>query len=362
MKKERKVLLGVIAIVSIVLASGITLYLLQTHGRQQLTISTTTSLYDTGLLDTLKEEYENSHPEVTLAFISAGTGIAITHAMNGDADLILVHSPSQEYDFMNASYGVNRKIFAYNFFIIVGPTEDPAGIEGLGPIAALQRVCEYGRNQSGQVWVSRDDNSGTNTKEKGLWSEAGYDYDVIKNEAWFVSSGSGMGTTLNMANELQLYTLSDIGTFLKYSAEGLIELEGLVQAGESLLNVYSAIAVNSTKVQGVKFDLAMEFIQWIVNEEAQSIIENYGVEDLGSHLFYAAAQIVETSSPPDIYGWIRNYAFFKSQGQFYECPPEWRVGNYDLYSYEALLATNLQFRHSATLFPSTSSIQHLKRV
>ena len=337
-------IIGVTAIVMMTLAAGVAMYLVRSVEKEQLTISTTTSLYDTGLLDTLREHYESTHSSVTLAFISAGTGIAITHAKNGDADLILVHSPIQEYNFMNEGYGVNRKIFAYNFFIIVGPATDPAGISGTEPTTALQKICDYGRNTTGQIWVSRDDNSGTNSKEKALWSAAGYNYEEIKKEDWFVASGSGMGTTLKMANELQLYTLSDIGTFLKYRSEGLIKLESLVQSGEDLLNVYSAIAVNATKVPGVKFELAMEFIQWIVNDDAQSIIGKYGVTDLGEHLFYAAAQIVSTGSPENMYNWIKDYAFFKLGTTLYECPPDWRVGDYGLYSYEGASAPILPSR------------------
>ena len=152
---------------------GYLLYFNQTVERETLVISTTTSLYDTGMLDSIKETYESVNDQVILAFISAGTGIALENARRGDADMILVHSPLQELAFMQESYGVNRKIFAYNFFTIVGPSTDPAGVLDLVPLDALNAILSYGRINNETIWVSRDDASGTNTKEKGLWTTAG---------------------------------------------------------------------------------------------------------------------------------------------------------------------------------------------
>ncbi|MFX1484794.1 MAG: substrate-binding domain-containing protein [Promethearchaeota archaeon] len=332
MRRETRMAVVAILVIGVITGAGIYIYWVQTQGRETLTISTTTSLYDTGLLDLLKENYEQEHPNVILAFISAGTGIAITHAKNGDADMILVHSPSQEHAFMNESYGVNRKIFAYNYFTIVGPSSDVAGINQTDPITALQNIHDYGVAHNTSLWVSRDDLSGTNSKEISLWAAAGYNYTDLKDMPWFVSSGQGMGSTLNFANEQSLYTLSDIGTFLKYRADGLITLDQLVQEGQNLLNVYSAIAVNSTTVTTVKFDLAMEFLQWLVTATVQQVIADYGVADYGQGLFFPAVSIVETGSPAQIFGWIRNYAFFDQGGTLYECPPMWRSGDYGLYT------------------------------
>ena len=311
--------------------AGSVWYFTQIHDKETLVISTTTSLFDTGLLDEVKTIYEDSHPQVLLAFISAGTGIAITHAMNGDVDAILVHSPSQEFDFMNQSYGVNRKIIAYNFFVIVGPNNDPAGINGMNTTNALQQIYDYGQSQGASLWVSRDDSSGTNSKEISLWTQTGLDYETMKEESWFLSSGSGMGTTLQTADELGLYTLADIGTYLKYFSDGLITLAKHVESDQTLINVYSAIAVNATQVEGVKFDLAMEFIQWLIGTEAQDLIGAYGEEDYGQALFNPAANIVQTQTPADVYDWIRSTAFFDNGGGLYECPPSWRTGSFDLY-------------------------------
>lgn len=331
MRNERRIVYSIALLALFMTSLGFGSYLLQVQNKETLIVSTTTSPYDTGLLDVLKSNYEQTHTNVLLAFISAGTGIAITHAMNGDADAILVHSPAQERPFMEQGYGVNRKIIAYNFFTIVGPSSDPAGITGMSAIQALNQIYNFGHAHNTSLWASRDDRSGTNAKEIALWNQTGYDIEELGNEAWFISTGSGMGSTLQLANELNLYTLSDISTFLKSSNDGLIELEDLVESGEALINVYSAIAVNATHVENTNFDLAMDFIQWIVGSEAQEIIENYGQADYNQSLFNPAAGIVQSKSPIETYNWIKDSAFFEFGGVFYECPPSWREGDFGLY-------------------------------
>ena len=330
-KNERRFVYAIMFLSLFMIGLGFSSYLLQVQNKDTLTISTTTSLYDTGLLDVLKSNYELTHTNVLLAFISAGTGIAITHAMNGDADAILVHSPTQERSFMEQGYGVNRRIFAYNFFTIVGPSSDPAGIRNTSAIQALSQIYNYGHAHNTSIWASRDDRSGTNAKEIVLWNQTGYDYDELGSEAWFVSTGSGMGSTLQLADELNLYTLSDISTFLKFSNDGLIELDNMVESGEALINVYSAIAVNATHVENTMFDHTMDFIRWIVGNEAQDIIENYGQEVYNQTLFSPAARIVQSKSPIGVYNWINQSAFFDFEGVFYECPPSWRQGDFGLY-------------------------------
>jgi tungstate transport system substrate-binding protein len=336
LRKERSIL-AVLFITAIVLrAGGFYFFGLQLQSKNTLTISTTTSLYDTGLLDELKDMYEAQYPDVLVAFISAGTGIAIEHAKNGDADLILVHSPSQEYTFMNDTYGVNRKVFAYNYFTIVGPTSDPVDANQTDSLAAFQMIYDYGHAHNTTLWVSRDDNSGTNSKEKRLWTAAGYNYSIIKNEPWFVSSGTGMGATLNIAENQNLYTLADIGTYLAYSSQGLIHLAQLVDEDETLINIYSAIAVNQTTVPAANFSIAMDFIQWLVSEPLQEFIGEYGQSDFGQSLFSPAVPVLETQSPSDVHSWIETYGFFDYEETLYECPPPWREGNYTFYPQRGL--------------------------
>jgi tungstate transport system substrate-binding protein len=301
-------------------------YYLRATGKKRLIISTTTSLYDTGLLDEIEARFEARYP-IDLNFISAGTGIAIKHAERGDADLILVHAPSQELKFLTSGVGVNRKIIAYNFFAIVGPEGDPAKIIGLSPIHALQKIVETGRNGKA-FWVSRGDNSGTHSKEKALWAEAGFNLETLSKESsWYINAGSGMGATLRMAEQMSAYTLTDIGTYLKYYKEGLISLKILVSQGKQLLNVYSAIAVNPALHPHVNFKGAMAFIRFLISQEGQKIIEQYGKDIYGQSLFHPAVKLLKENTDQEMANWIKEFAFFDG----YECPPKYRKDSEGLY-------------------------------
>ncbi len=309
-------------------ASG-ALYILQSQtpvGSRTLVVSTTTSLYDTGVLDRIEDAFEDEY-QIEIFFISAGTGLAMTHAHRGDADMILVHAPSRELAFMEEGYGVNRKIIAYNYFSIVGPVEDPAGIRDKTPSEALELLVGEGR--AGEAfWVSRGDDSGTHTKEKGLWSEVGFDTSVLRDEGWYREAGAGMGKTLQVADEYGAYTLTDMGTFLKYSKEGLVALEVLVGAGEELINVYSAIAVNPEYNSDANFEDATAFTEYLATVDGQTVFESYGFDTYGVNLFNPAVELLSTGSDPKIAAWIEAAAFFDGS----ECPPEYRRGDTKLYS------------------------------
>jgi len=322
----------VAAIVSIASVAGTFVYL-QMSTRQKLVVATTTSLYDTGLLDEIETRFEEEYP-IDIYFISVGSGIAIQFAQRGDVDMLLVHAPSEELKFLQDNYGVNRKIFAYNFFEIVGPTDDPAYIEGLSPIDALSQIAAAGRNST-VVWVSRGDGSGTHVKEKNLWAAAGFDWTLIRDEvSWFKETGSGMGKTLITANGLGAYTLADIGTFLAYSAGSTNQvpnLKTLVTEGAELLNVYSAIAVNVTKNPKANFEAATTFTKFMISEEGQEIIGNYGVATYGQALFYPAVNILENNSDSTMAQIIKNYAYFDDNDTRTECPLQYRYGHPELY-------------------------------
>jgi tungstate transport system substrate-binding protein len=324
--KTWQIMLIVAACVTIVVIAGTLVYLTY-FSRRRLRISTTTSLYDTGLLDEIRKQYEATH-DVDLSIISAGTGIALQQAQAGDADIVLVHSPSQEKTFLVNGYGVCRKIIAYNFFTIVGPTADPAAITGKNATEALKTILAYGRNQTGQtiVWVSRGDNSGTFSKEQSLWKAAGYNQTDISTESWYGSTGSGMANTLNVANQKSAYTLSDLGTFLQLSETGSISLKSLISGGQSLLNVYSVMAVNPAKVSNVSFNDAIDFIKWLISNTGQQVIEDYG--NYSQSLFYGTVQPLKNNSPQPTVSWIQSYAFFNGT----ECPVEYRDGHSELYS------------------------------
>jgi len=307
---KRVIIIGVIILLTLIL------YFHEQTKRQQveiLTVSTTTSLYDTGFLDEVarifKEEYG-----IEIHFIAKGTGAAINDAKLGISDAILVHAKSLEEEFLKEGYGVNRKIFAYNFFVIVGPKDDPAEIRGLNVVEAMRRIVEAGR-EGKIIWVSRGDLSGTNVKEISLWEAAGFNYEELRREPWFRETGAGMGQTLLYTNNVKAYTLSDISTYLKYNREGRIDnLEILVDKGEELINVYSIIIVKDTK----KFDLAMKLEKWLVTE-GQELIKNFGRDEFGKPLFNPAVEVLENKIEP-YYSWIVKYGFINGT----ECPKEYR--------------------------------------
>jgi tungstate transport system substrate-binding protein len=330
-------LLIVAALATIVVIAG-TLVYFNYFAKRRLIISTTSSLYDTLLLDALETDYEAKR-SVDLQIISAGTGIAIQHAENGDADLILVHAPAQEKVFLEEGWGENRKIIAYNYFTIVGPSDDPAGIEGKTANEAMQAIFAYGESQADQsgvtkIWASRGDNSGTHSKEQSLWKAAGYNYTEVAAEAWYGDVGSQMGATLTYADQQNAYTLSDIGTFLAFSKEGTISLVALLTEEKALLNVYSAMAVkqsvqaNQSYHEQINYADAMDFIKYLVSPETQQFITDYKRVEYGQSLFLGAVQPLKDDAPQPTVQWIKDAAFFDGS----ECPPQYRSGYPELYT------------------------------
>lgn len=257
-----------------------------TPPQQRLRVATTTSLYDTGLWGYLEPVFEEQYG-VELDVIYAGTGKALEYGRRGDVDIITVHSRAREEQFVAEGYGMERVPFAYNYFLIVGPEADPAGIKGLSSVDAFRKLM----NAASYDFVSRGDDSGTHTKEKSIWESAGYDYETVRNAGdWYLESGSGMGPTLRMASEKQAYTLTDIGTFLAYRSN--LELVLIINKDSLLLNVYSAIAVNPEKVAGVDNDMANNLITFLISPETQELIGRYGIEKYGRQLFTPGAGVV----------------------------------------------------------------------
>jgi tungstate transport system substrate-binding protein len=284
LKKLVPYLLGTVAVVSlVVLGAGCS-------EEDRLHMATTTSLYDTGLWDYLEPMFEDEY-SVDLDIIYAGTGIALEYGMRGDVDVITIHSRSREEQFVADGYGVERVAFAYNYFVIVGPANDPAGIKGMTPEDAFTQLFETG-NAS---FVSRGDDSGTHGKEKAIWASAGYDYneDILDSGAWYIEAGSGMGPTLVMASEKRAYTLSDMGTFLSY--QGDIDLVPIVDNGSVLLNVYSVIACNPEVNVNVNYEMAENMVDFLTSNEIQELIGNYGTDQYGTSLFTPCAGNEPTS-------------------------------------------------------------------
>ena len=264
-----------LALVSVLPACG--------QAGERLRVATTTSLYDTGLWGYLEPMFQDEYG-VELDVIYAGTGKAIEWGRRGDVDVIAVHSRAREEQFVADGYGVERVPFAYNYFLIVGPEADPAGINGMSAEDAFTRLMAEGKANSQVKFVSRGDDSGTHGKEKAVWASAGYDYeDVRRSGAWYIEAGSGMGPILVMANEMRAYTLSDIGTFLAY--RGDLDLVPLVDEGDILLNVYSVIAATRSE----KAEMANKLVEFLTSEEIQELIGEYGVEEYGRQLFTPCA-------------------------------------------------------------------------
>lgn len=251
--------------------------------KPRLRVATTTSLYDTGLWGYLEPMFEKKY-NVELDVLYAGTGIALEYGKRGDVDVIAVHDKAAEEKFIADGYGVQRVPFAYNYFLIVGPKSDPAGIKGLSPEEAFKKLMTTGRG----TFISRGDNSGTHSKEKAIWKQAGFNYEAVRKAGgWYIEGGKGMGPTLLMASEKQAYTLTDMGTFVSY--KGKLELVPIVDKGAILLNVYSVIAVNPDKVPGVKIDMAQNMISFLTSPEIQKLIGDYGVRGYGIQLFTPSA-------------------------------------------------------------------------
>ena len=272
--------------------------------REKLLIATTTSLYDTGLLNYLETKYKAQN-NVDLLITSQGTGKAIELAKKGDADVLLVHSPSQELAFLEGGNGLNRRSFASNYFLIIGPASDPAGIKGMTPENAFKTILTKGKSGDTKViFVSRGDGSGTHSAEQNLWKGAGYTYatDVQKSGAWYVEAGKGMGDTLQMASEKGAYTLTDEGTYLAYKNN--LNLDPIVTQGASLLNIYSAMAVLTSKQPVEKITMANDFINFLISPQTQQDIADYGKDKYGKSLFTPMSVSVPTAPA----GYVGDYS------------------------------------------------------
>ncbi|WP_224267916.1 substrate-binding domain-containing protein [Haloprofundus salinisoli] len=250
-------------------------------GQQELTLATTTSTYDTGLLDDLNPMFEAQF-DARINTIPQGTGAAIETGAAGDADVILVHARGAEDEFLQQGHGVNRRDVMFNDFVIVGPEDDPAGINGTG--SATEAFSTIAETQS--TFISRGDDSGTNKKELLVWEEAG----VEPGGQWYRAIGQGMGDTLNQASQSSAYTLADRGTYLSMQNEIslAVHVQGPLQDGPVILqNPYGVIPVNPAQHDTVNYELAMAYVGFLTSPEGQNAIDSY--TDNGSQLFFPNA-------------------------------------------------------------------------
>jgi len=242
-----------------------------------ITLATTTSTYDSGLLDAILPVFEQDSG-ITVEVVAVGTGQALALGEQGDADVLLVHARAREDAFMEAGDGTRREDVMYNDFVIVGPEDDPAGITGMESAAdALTAIAAAEAS-----FVSRGDDSGTHTKELSIWESA----DIEPSGDWYQAIGQGMGATLTFANEEQAYTLSDRATYLARTLEDDgFELKILVEGDPILFNPYGVMAVNPDKNDLINAEGANTFIDWIISVPTQELIAEFGVDKFGSPLF-----------------------------------------------------------------------------
>jgi len=250
-------------------------------GDGELVLATTTSTYDTGLLDALHPTFEESYG-LTVKTLPKGTGASLRTARDGDADAILVHARNAEDRFMRDGFGVNRRDVMFNDFVIVGPEDDPAGIDGMG--SATKAFQGIAREEA--TFVSRGDDSGTNKTELVVWEEAGVD----PSGQWYREIGKGMGDTLIQASQSGAYTLADRGTFRSMDSEIdlVIHVQGPLKGGPVLLkNPYGVMAVDPAKYDDVNYQAAMAYVGFLTSPKGQSTIGNYTAD--GQQLFFPNA-------------------------------------------------------------------------
>lgn len=228
-----------------------------------LMLATTTSVDATGLLDVLADAFKRDSG-ISLRWIAVGTGAALKQARDGNADVVVVHARKLEDEFIRDGRGVNRRVFARNYFVLVGPPGDPAGVAGAPSVAeALGRI-----RAKGAAFVSRGDKSGTHTRELELWALAGG-----KPGAGYLETGQGMAETLRVAAERRAYTLTDSATF--YAAKGLEGLRPVFGDAPELENIYAVIAVDPVRVPAARYDEAMAFIAFLTSPRGQKIIGEF---------------------------------------------------------------------------------------
>jgi tungstate transport system substrate-binding protein len=265
-------------------------------GEQVLKLATTTSTEDSGLLDNILPGFEklcNCRVDV----VAVGTGQAIEIGSKGDADVLLVHARKSEDKFVADGFAKERFDTMYNDFIILGPKDDPAKAGS----AASAKDAFKAIMDTESTFASRGDKSGTNSKELSIWSSLGI--TPTADMPWYKALGQGMGETLTFANEQGVYTLADRGTYLamKDKLPNLAVVVGGNTLAEnkdkSLLNPYGVMAVNPDKHPGVKYDLAMQFIQWLNSAETQQKIQDYGKDKFGQSLFYPSSAEWKAAHP-----------------------------------------------------------------
>lgn len=242
-----------------------------------ITVASTTSTQDSGLFEYLLPIFKEK-TGIEVHVVAQGTGQALDTGRRGDADAVLVHAPAAEKEFVAEGFGVERFEVMYNDFVIVGPNDDPAGVQGMeDAVAALGRIAAAKAS-----FASRGDDSGTNKKELELWQAAG----VEPSGGWYKDLGAGMGATLNIAAGMPAYTLADRATWISFDNKGPLAI--MVEGDGRLFNQYGIILVNPAKHPHVKKEDGQAFVDWLVSTEGQEAIAGYRLN--GQQLFHPNAK------------------------------------------------------------------------
>lgn len=241
----------------------------------ELILATTTSTQDSGLLDVLLPIFEEEN-NVKVKTIAVGTGQALEMGTKGEADVLLVHAPKSEEELVTSGDAVNRKRVMYNDFILVGPKDNPSDVSGDDINAAFQAISEVKAN-----FVTRGDDSGTHKKELGIWTAV----NIQPAGETYISTGQGMGASLQIANEKNGYILTDRATWLAQE-KNLTNLEIVVEGGKDLMNIYHVMQVNPENHSMVNSVDAEKFVEYMVSSETQDVIESFGKEEYGQSLFF----------------------------------------------------------------------------
>ncbi len=261
------------------LAAGL-LMGLAAHAQGTIILATTTSTQDSGLLDVLVPTFERQ-TGIKVKTIAVGSGQAMAMGRKGEADVLLVHSPDAEKEFMKEGVGLRRLLVMHNDFVVVGPAADPSGLRGAHTALEAFRKLAEGK----APFVSRADNSGTHAQEKKLWKAAGFE---PKGRAWYLETGQGMGATLNVAAEKKANTLTDRGTWLAVR-KSMPGQTILVEGDTALANIYHVIELQPGRFPRVNAAGAKAFAEFLVSPKTQALIRTFGVDTFGSPLFFPDA-------------------------------------------------------------------------
>jgi tungstate transport system substrate-binding protein len=249
---------------------------------EPLVVASTTSVDDTGLFDALLPAFSRAHANYDVKLLAVGSGEALALGRRGDADVLLVHSPAAEQEFINQGHGTSRRPVMTNDFVLLGDSADSANIRGERDVVrAFARIGDTRAR-----FVSRGDQSGTHVKERELWRLTGRDTATLhtpESRNWYIEVGQGMADALRVANETHAYVLSDRGTYLALS--NALRLQVLVEGDPRMLNHYSVIVVSRAKNKGG----GQAFADWLVSQDAQQLIGRFGRERFGRPLFIPAA-------------------------------------------------------------------------